>query len=258
MVMNCSLVLSGGGVRGLAHIGVLKALLSRGVVIDRIAGSSIGALVGVMYASCGDIAKVESFVRSLPFYKLPDLSFSRSGLLKGDRIRKLVAEFIGVETFEELKIPVVINATDLHTGEEVVISSGSLLDALRASIAYPGLLTPIEIDGRQLLDGGIVNPVPVALLPVEDKILISDVAVNLEELPKRPSIVETMRQAVGILQLELIRQHLKARKGSFVHLTPDVHEWGIVELRNDPRLIARGQRVVEKSWSAIEKLLSDN
>ena len=158
-------VLGSGSARGWAHIGILRALAEAGIEPDVICGCSIGALVGAAYAN-GDLDKLETWVRGLgrrDVVGLMDLSFNGGGLLKGDRLMAFFARHFVDREFEQLPMPFACVATDLASGREVWLREGSVAAAVRAAIAMPGLFTPVVRDGRLLVDGALVNPVPVSL-----------------------------------------------------------------------------------------------
>jgi NTE family protein len=159
-----SLVLGAGGARGLAHIGVIQWLTENGYRIRSIAGSSMGALVGGIYAA----GKLETYaewtlaLERMEVLRLLDPAFGRAGLFKGERIIAQLRNLIGDADIEELPVSFTAVAMELESGREVWLREGKLFDAIRASIAIPLLLTPAELDGRMLVDGGLVNPVPIA------------------------------------------------------------------------------------------------
>lgn len=157
-------MLGSGGARGLAHIGIIEYLEEQGFEIRSIAGSSIGALVGGVYAA-GELRAYKAWVLALErtdVLRLLDLSFGRSGLFKGERIIGALRQLVGERNIEELPISFTAVATDVQYEKEVWLTRGPLFDAIRASIAIPTVFTPYPINGRQLLDGGLCNPVPIA------------------------------------------------------------------------------------------------
>lgn len=159
-----SLVLGSGSARGLAHIGVIEWLEENGYEIRSISGSSMGALVGGIYAA-GKLDAYRNWVTALDrsdVLRMLDLSFGWSGLLKGERIINKLRDLIGDCEIEDLSISYTAVATDIERGKEVWLSRGMLFDAIRASIAVPLVFTPYELGGRKLLDGGLLNPLPVA------------------------------------------------------------------------------------------------
>ena len=159
-----SLVLGGGGARGLAHIGAIRWLTENGYTIQSIAGSSMGALVGGIYAA-GKLEAYADWVLALErmaVIRLLDLSFDRAGLFKGERIMTVLRALIGDHLIQDLPISYTAVATDLESGKEVWLREGKLFDAIRASIATPLVFTPFVMRGRVLLDGSLVNPIPIA------------------------------------------------------------------------------------------------
>lgn len=159
-----SLVLGSGGARGLAHIGAIRALEERGFSIESIAGSSMGAVIGGMHAAgkLDDYAEWVSKLEQSDMLKLVDWTLSGGGLISGDKIIKHLKDMVGDVLIEDLAIDFTAVAVDIEQGREMWLSKGSLFDAIRGSIAIPGLFTPHRYHGRLLVDGGILNPVPVA------------------------------------------------------------------------------------------------
>jgi NTE family protein len=186
-----SLVLGSGGARGLAHIGVIHFLEESGCVIRSISGCSMGALVGGIYA-CGELDVFEEWVRAitkLDMIGLLDVSWGKEGLFEGERIIGVFKELIGDRRIEDLSIEYTAVAADINREKEIWLKRGSLFEAIRASISLPLFFTPFELNGMKLLDGGILNPVPIAPTFEDDTDLT--VAINLGAPPSgnpRPSL----------------------------------------------------------------------
>lgn len=179
-----SLVLGSGGARGLAHIGIIDELTRNGFEIKSIAGSSMGALIGGIYAM-GQLDVYARWVTGLErrdVIRLLDLTFGRSGLIKGDRIISVLRSLIGDANIEDLPIRFTAVATDLEDEREVWFNHGSLFDAIRASIAIPTVFTPHRYDGKYYLDGSLINPIPIAATLEDDTDLT--IAVNLSGKPE--------------------------------------------------------------------------
>ncbi|HKK01500.1 MAG TPA: patatin-like phospholipase family protein [Desulfuromonadales bacterium] len=158
------LALGSGAARGLAHIGVLKVLDAEQIPIHAIAGTSIGAFIGALYAAGVSVAQMEEVARNVDWRRLArlvDPVLPTSGLLDGHKMEVFMTQLLPVRTFEELRIPLAVIATDVETGEELVIRKGDLQKALRAAVAFPGIFTPVSFAGRFLVDGGLCNPVPI-------------------------------------------------------------------------------------------------
>lgn len=163
MKPRITLVLSGGGARGIAHIGVIEELERRGYEIASIAGTSMGALVGGVYADDA-MLPFKDWMLSLDrrkVFSLVDFTFSRSGLVKGDKVFNKMKDFIPDTLIENLRIPYAAVAVDLVNGREVVFREGKLFDAIRASVAIPSVLTPVKTKDGLLVDGGVLNNIPI-------------------------------------------------------------------------------------------------
>jgi NTE family protein len=158
------LALGSGSARGWAHIGVIKALTDAGIHVDYVAGTSVGAVVGAVYAS-GRIDSLEDVVLNLDWKKIAfflDVVFPKSGLIDGIKIADFIRDNVGEKNIEDLAIPFCAVSTDLMTGNEVMIRNGDIIEAVRASISVPGVFTPVRKSSAILVDGGLVNPVPVS------------------------------------------------------------------------------------------------
>ena len=163
---SVALVLGAGGARGLAHIGVIEAIEARGLRIAAIAGTSMGALVGGIYAS-GQLPAYRDWALGLTrsdVFRLLDFGIGRPGLFTGDRLMAELQQIVGQHRIESLPIPFTAVATDLRAQREVWLTQGPLFDAIRASMAIPLVFTPVKLGGRELVDGGLLNPVPIAAM----------------------------------------------------------------------------------------------
>ena len=181
-----ALVLGAGGARGLAQIGVIEVLEERGLRIEAVSGSSSGALVGGIYAA-GRLRAFDERLRAMSrrdFLRLLDPGWRRSGLLRGTRLVEAMREVVGNPLIEALPLPFTAVAVDLERQREVWIRDGRLWDALRASFAIPGLFTPHRINGRALVDGGLLSPLPIAATRLSDAHRL--VAVDMHGWPRRP------------------------------------------------------------------------
>jgi len=154
------LALGGGFARGIAHVGVLKVLEQENIPVRVICGTSVGALIGACYCSGLSPAELEEISRKTRFTSFARWTLSRCGFASNDRMVEYLSRTLKCQTFEELRIPLGVTATDFNTGEAVVFHSGSIIDPVRASCAYPGMFLPVEIGGRYLVDGMLSHPVP--------------------------------------------------------------------------------------------------
>lgn len=181
MKQSISLVLGSGGARGYAHIGVIEELVKQ-YEIKSISGSSMGALIGGLYA-CGKLDVYKKWILGLDTFdvvKLLDFSFANAGMLKGDKVIKVIEEMIGDILIEDLPMSFTAVATDIKRQKEVWIQEGRLIDALRASIAIPTILTPFKDGNRYLIDGGVLNPLPIAPTISDKTDLTVAVSLNAE------------------------------------------------------------------------------
>ncbi len=190
------LVLGSGSSRGWAHIGVIEALEEEKIPIDYIAGCSIGSYVGAIYAS-GNLESLKEFVLRMDGKKVFsyfDVVFPRSGLLNGTkRLKELFSMHTDATDFSDLKIPLLMVATDLATGKKVVLKSGSILDALRATMSIPGLFAPVKVKGRWLVDGGLLDPVPVGAARALEADVVIAVDLNSGVVSSKKRMRQTRR-----------------------------------------------------------------
>lgn len=196
------LALGSGSSRGWAHIGAIEALEEEHIPIDYVVGSSVGSYVGALYAS-GSLQSLKEFVLSMDGRKVFsyfDVVLPRSGILNGTkRLKELYSFHTDAEDFSELKIPVMMVATDLATGKKVVLKSGNILNALRATMSIPGLFAPVRIKERWLVDGGLVDPVPVGVARALEADVVIAVDLNSglvsHKVPPKPSIAASPLKA---------------------------------------------------------------
>ena len=228
-----SLVLGSGGARGLAHIGVIHWIEENGYKIESISGCSIGALIGGIYAA-GKLDEFEHWVRAitkLDIVTLLDISWSRSGLVKGDRIIDTLVELVGNQFIEDLPVRYTAVASDIINEKEIWINSGNLFDAIRASISLPLFFTPYNLKGTSLIDGGVLNPVPIAPTFSDDTQIT--VAVNLGGTvitPQAPNDRQTAPAEDSPAFHEKISGYIK-------HLQQNIHgnskmDWGVYDIAN--------------------------
>jgi len=224
MKKKVALVLSGGGARGIAHIGAIEEIEKQGYEITSIAGTSMGALVGAIYAT-GKLQEYKEWLFSLDKFKileLIDFSLSKEGLVKGDRVFKKMKDFIPDLHIEDLPIQYSATSTDLLNKKEIVFTKGSILEAVRASVAIPTIITPVKKENTILVDGGIVNNVPLNhVARTENDILIAvyvnahtpvytpkNIATKENTKKKKPSYLEK----VLTLKNELYKKHFKEKQ----------------------------------------------
>ena len=196
-----SLVLGSGGARGYAHIGVIEELVKNGFEIKSISGSSMGALIGGLYA-CSKLDEYKEWVLTLDIFdviKLLDFSLGKSGLIEGNKVFYKIEKMIGDVLIEDLDISYTAVATALKKHKEVWLQKGKLIDAIRASIAIPTIFTPKIIDKRELIDGGVLNPIPIA--PTLADRTDMTIVVNLDARVKNSLKIKKDEEENGIQKL---------------------------------------------------------
>jgi NTE family protein len=199
--LKIGLALGSGSARGWAHIGVLRELERLGIQPDVISGCSIGALVGGAYAS-GHFDDLEAWVEKLTWKEIVgflDMSVMRGGAIRGEKLLDFARQYMLEQPIESLDVPFAVVATDLENGREVWLKEGSLLEAVRASISLPGLFTPVKREGRWLVDGGLVDPVPVSLCRALGADIVIAVNLNGDLVGKREKPSKQIKVSKGSL-----------------------------------------------------------
>ncbi len=257
------LALSGGAARGLAHIGALQVLQSEGIPIDMIAGTSAGAVAGAVYAWDQDIARMKKEVLAVNWLKLAplfDLSLFKSGLIKGTKIKSMLASYVGGNIkFSDLKTPFACVTSDIETGEEVVIDSGSVPEALRASISVPGIFAVVKHEGRYLVDGGLTTPVPVQVVKKmgADFIIAVNVAPDASDRVKKrrkePSIFHVIMQSIYITTYAMARHNLE---DADIVIEPDLSGIGAGDFKKARECIIRGEQAARSAIPEIKRVLN--
>jgi len=187
------LALGGGAVLGASHIGVLKALKELEIPIHYVAGTSIGAFVAAFYAFDKTWKEIEEIALKLKWIDISGLSISQYGLLSNEKLGELITEYLGDKKMEQASIPLAMVATDISNGKKVVLKKGSVAEAAMASTAIPGIFKPLEIEGKLLVDGGIVENVPIHTLKDMGADYIIGVDLNAKHSYKKPdNIVDVM------------------------------------------------------------------
>lgn len=258
------LALGGGAARGLAHIGVLEVLEREGIPIDMISGTSAGAVIGALYAQGKDAIVIKSLAVDMSWKRLAslvDITLSRTGFIQGKRIKSLLEQVLGGDIqFADLKMPFACVATDIMTGEEVVISQGPVLEAVRASISVPGVFTIARWKGRYLVDGGLVNPLPVRVL----KEMGADFVIAVNVLPdvsnraprkrkgKAPGIINILIQSLYIASYSLVRS---STQDADILIEPQLADIAFSDFHRAEECIARGVSAAQDAIPEIKRRL---
>jgi NTE family protein len=290
--LRLGLALGSGSARGWAHIGVIRALEERGIKPDLVCGSSIGALVGAAYAS-GELERLERWVTGLAWMnvvRLMDLTW-RGGLIRGNRLFTLFRTIFEDREIDELPLPYGAVATELQSGRELWLRHGQVLDAVRASCAMPGLFTPVVRDGTVLVDGGLVNPVPVSMCRAlgadlvvavdlswgklgpyrqsarEREVAPRDVPGWLDRLrpswfkrdakPEEvtiPSIFDVFMTSLDIVEMRVARSRL-AGEPADVLITPLLPNFATMDYHRAKEAIDEGRAAVDRMGPLLEQVL---
>lgn len=204
------LALGGGAAKGVAHIGVLKALEDAKVNIDFIAGTSVGAMIAALYAFNVDIEAIGSLARRLTMSKVTSFKLNKTGFFTTESLRELILEYVGEVNIEDALIPLSIVATDINSGEEIILTTGSVADAVCASAAIPGIYIPVELNGRTLVDGGLVQNVPIeALQTAGAGVTIASHLNSVSHYSEISHVLDVMRNAFEIAVSQHTQDQLK-------------------------------------------------
>ncbi|MDO8676586.1 MAG: patatin-like phospholipase family protein [Candidatus Azambacteria bacterium] len=254
------LALGGGGAKGFAHVGIIKALEAAGINIDYIAGTSMGALIGGYYAATKNIKALEELslgIKKSDIFPISEIIHMRNGVLfRGESIAKLLDHHLTGLKIEDCKIPFTSIATDVKNGDEIKLKSGNLVDAIRASIAIPMVFSPVEIDGRLLMDGGLSNPVPANIVREmgADVVIAVDVSSRWitapDEIINTRDIYSLLRNTLSVIEYQIAKGILK---DADIVLRPPVLTYDWLAFDKSAEIIKTGQRELEINLKDIRK-----
>ena len=249
--------LGGGFARGIAHVGVLKVLEQEGIPIRIVTGTSVGALIGAAYCSGVSIEELEEIARSVRFTTFARWTVSRYGFASNDRMVTFLTRILKVKTFEELRIPLGVTATDFNTGEGVVFHAGSIIDPVRASCAYPGMFLPVNIRGRWLVDGMLSHPVPSR--PLRDMGAERVLAVHLKgrwsQTGAPRHLFDVIGQSFAIAQD--VMSHLWRGVADLV-VEPDVAGFSYDDFKRSPELMEAGATAMRQALPEVRKWIEES
>jgi NTE family protein len=246
--------LSGGFARGIAHIGVLRVLEKHHIPVDVIAGTSVGALIGAAYASGTTLDEMEAQSKVTRFTDFGRWTLSRLGLASNQKLEEFFARYSTAKRFEDLRIPMVIVATDLGAGNTVYFTQGDLGTAVRASCAYPGLFVPVNLNNRTLVDGFLTEPVPVEGARRAGAEIVIAVNLSSRVVEVRPkSMFEVIGRAFSIVQQTT---EFTWRRDADVVIEPRVMQVLWDEFSRTPELIAAGETAARLALPAIREAIT--
>jgi NTE family protein len=251
--LRVGLALSGGGARGLAHVGVIRVLEREGIPIDCLAGTSAGSVVSVAYAAGIRGDRLLQMALQIRWRQLARPVFSRRGLVSFARLESYLLDTIGDRAFADLELPCAVVAADLATGEPVILRQGRVAPAVRASCSVPGIVTPVELNGRLLIDGAVANNLPISAVRAlgADRVIAVGLGVPSGEYPRNPL-------QAGVAAIEFLILHAAADPA-----TADVHIpiplWGLSSLVRTSRqqqIITLGEQAAEQALPTIRAALA--
>jgi NTE family protein len=249
---SIGIALGGGFARGIAHIGVLRVLEEEGIPVRFVTGTSVGALIGAVYCSGMPIDELERVACACRFTTFARWTVSRYGFASNDRMTSFLTRVLKTYSFEELRIPLGVTATDFNTGEGVVFNSGSIIDPVRASCAYPGMFLPVEIGGRYLVDGMLSHPVPTR--PLREMGADRVMAIHLKGTwasggPPR-HLFDVIGQSFAIAQDSMSSLW---RSAADIVIEPDVAGFGYDDFKRAKELVKVGEAAMRKALPEVKK-----
>jgi len=251
-IPSIGLALGGGFARGIVHVGVLKVLEQEGIPISFVAGTSVGALIGAAYCSGVSPAELEEIAARVRFKDLARWTLSRYGFATNMRMITFLNKILKVQTFEELQVPLAVTATDFGSGEGVVFRTGPLVDAVRASCAYPGVFLPVKVNGRLLVDGMLAHSLPTkpARDMGADKVLAVTLRSHWVNSDGPRHIFDVIGQCFSIAQDVNCAQ---ARSCADLVIEPDVTGFRYDDFERSAALVKIGEEATRAAMPAIRK-----
>ncbi len=244
------LALGGGVVRGLAHIGVLEVVLELGITVECVAGTSSGAVIGGLYAAGVPLEEMVDIALRASWRDLAEISVRRDGLIGTRRLAAHLDSVIGGKTFDDLRIPFTAVATDIRTGEEVLLRHGRVSEAIRASCSIPGIFVPVNVGGRTLVDGGLCNNVPASVARAMGAAYVVAVDLNSRSLggPAPKNVFQIILNAHDIMQRA--NAEAEVRRADLV-IQPDLSGLSLVDFHAAREFISRGREAARAAFAGV-------
>jgi NTE family protein len=245
------LALGGGAARGLSHIGVLKVLEEQGIELSYIAGTSAGSLIGSLYCAGLSWRDIKSTARDIDWGDLVAPTWPTLGLAKSDKLERTLGRILRNKSFTDLRIPFRVVATDITTAEEVVLSTGPVAPAVRASCSIPGIFEPTELEGRLLVDGGLLNDVPTDVVKDMGATVVIGVNLNSDRITARKpeNLMEIFYRTLNIL---IYNSTQKAQKSADVMVTPRLGGFAYQDLNRLDELVAKGEQAMREQLGKLK------
>lgn len=253
---NFGLVLSGGGIRALAHAGLLKALTERGIIPDCIAGSSGGALIAALYASGYEPDAMMDFFKETPVFSFSLFALNKPGLIDSEKYQSLVKKFFTKETFEELAIPITVTAVNLNTGKLEFFDSGEFIKPLLASCALPPYFSPVEMNGQMYSDGGLLNNFPYEPVSKCCKYTLGSFVNPVTHIENK-DINNTFKLLQRVINISMDANYYhKFKKCHYVFLPPDIYTVGILDVKMLDKAFEIGYQHALNEMNTIESIIT--
>ncbi len=253
--LKIGLALGAGGTRGLAHVGVIEVLKKEGINIDMIAGTSIGSLIGGVYACGVPLRYITGIAEVLEWDNITDVTFPRKGLIKGDKLLQFLKVVTADKNFSDLNIPLAAVCCDIESGEKVVITEGSVAKAIRGSISIPGVFIPYYHQDKLLVDGGIIDRVPVSVVKDMGADVVIAVDVGAETIRDNvDNIFDVLFNTFDILQNQLkTYRHIK----SDIILRPPLEGISSFDLEQVYQCVDTGRKIAKQAITEIKKVIRE-
>jgi NTE family protein len=250
--IRLALVLGGGGARGMAHVGVLEEFEKAGIPIDLIVGCSAGSIVGSLYADCPHALYVKKILEPLKKWDILDIDLlsARYGFVQGRSLRRFLRYHLKSRCFSDLQIPLYVVATDLYAGELISIGTGPIIPAVHASAAVPFVFSPVLLEGRVLVDGGVADPIPVTTAKQLGADLI--VAVDLSQLLPKTCPTNLFQVVSRSAEIKFLLQSESCLEGADIVIRPELGDLGLFDDRNNQLSYEAGRKAARE---AIPKIL---
>jgi NTE family protein len=249
------LALGSGGARGFAHIGVLKVFDAHGIEVDLLAGSSMGSLIAALYANGIEPRMMEKLALNLKRKHWLDVTVPNLGFVAGEKIKELIRLLTHGKNIEQLGKELAVVATDIETGERVVFRHGPVDRAVRASISIPGIFVPEKIDGRMLVDGGVIDRVPITVAREmgADIVIAVDVA-QFDSKMKVSSIFDVIAQTIDVMEREILRHRILSAD---LVIRPNVGHYSSIAYSGIEEIIAEGERTALEHVERVMELIAN-
>lgn len=246
----------GGAARGFAHVGVIKVLEEAGITADFVSGTSVGSIIAALYCGGYTYSRMLTIIQNIKWNDLIQFRFGRGGVFLPDKMEALIDSLIDGKTFEELPVPLGVTAVDVNSGEQVVLSSGKVSRAVRASSTVPGVFIPLEIDGKLLIDGGMVNSLPGDVAKDLGADVVLGINLNGGRVGEKKSkrAMQIVKNTFSIMvnnNLQLGKRYVD------ILVEPDICSFSYSSLRPRMKLIEKGEEAMREELPRLIRRLYD-